>query len=66
LPADFKADKTAFLLDDALARSIPFIFFASGTMTHWEADIYAHQLEQDDWKRSLVGIRERISRRRTA
>jgi len=49
LPADFKADKTAFLLDDALARSIPFIFFASGTMTHWEADIYAHQLEQDDW-----------------
>ena len=49
LPADFKADKTAFLLDDALARSVPFIFFASGTMTHWEADIYAHQLEQDDW-----------------
>ena len=49
LPADFKADQTAFLLDDALARSVPFIFFASGTMTHWEADIYAHQLEQDDW-----------------
>ncbi|HEY1583599.1 MAG TPA: M2 family metallopeptidase, partial [Chthoniobacterales bacterium] len=49
LPADFKADKTAFLLDDALARSIPFIFFASGTMTHWEADIYAHQLDQDEW-----------------
>jgi peptidyl-dipeptidase A len=49
LPADFKADKTAFLLDDALARSVPFIFFASGTMTHWEADIYAHQLEPDDW-----------------
>ena len=49
LPPDFKADKTAFLLDDALARSIPFIFFASGTMTHWEADIYAHQLEPDEW-----------------
>ncbi|MEO7724304.1 MAG: M2 family metallopeptidase [Chthoniobacterales bacterium] len=49
LPNDFKADKTAFLLDDALARSIPFIFFASGTMTHWEADIYAHQLEPNDW-----------------
>nr|MBA3544614.1 M2 family metallopeptidase [Chthoniobacterales bacterium] len=49
LPADFKADKTAFLLDDALARSIPFIFFASGTMTHWEADIYAHQLEPEEW-----------------
>ena len=49
LPADFKADQTAFLLDDALARSVPFIFFASGTMTHWEADIYAHHLEPDDW-----------------
>ncbi len=51
LPNDFKADKTAFLLDDALARSIPFIFFASGTMTHWEADIYAHNLETDEWNR---------------
>ncbi|MBA3607059.1 MAG: M2 family metallopeptidase [Chthoniobacterales bacterium] len=49
LPNDFKADKTAFLLDDALARAIPFIFFASGTMTHWEADIYAHQLEPEEW-----------------
>jgi peptidyl-dipeptidase A len=49
LPADFKADKTAFLLNDALANSIPFIFFASGTMTHWEADIYAHQLDTNDW-----------------
>ncbi len=27
LPHDFKADKTAFLLDDALARSVPFIYF---------------------------------------
>jgi peptidyl-dipeptidase A len=49
LPADFKADKTQFLLDDALARSIPFIFFASGTMTHWEADVYAHQLDNNEW-----------------
>ncbi len=49
LPADYKADKTALLLDDALARSVPFIFFASGTMTHWEADIYAHQLDAGEW-----------------
>jgi peptidyl-dipeptidase A len=49
LPNDFKAEKTAFLLDDALARSVPFMFFASGTMTHWEADIYAHQLEFGEW-----------------
>ena len=62
LPADFKADKTAFLLDDALARSIPFIFFASGTMTHWEADIYAHHSTADRLERSLVEIRERDSK----
>jgi peptidyl-dipeptidase A len=49
LPADFKADKTAFLLDDALARSIPFIYFSCGTMPHWEADIYAHNLPPDQW-----------------
>ena len=49
LPAGFKTDKTSFLLDDALARSVPFIFFASGTMTHWEADIYAHHLDTGDW-----------------
>ncbi len=49
LPNDFKADKTAFLLDDALARSIPFIMFASGTMTHWENDVYAHHLGNDEW-----------------
>src|SRR5882757_9323978 len=42
LPKDFKPDMTAFLLDDALARAIPFIYFSCGTMPHWEADIYAH------------------------
>ena len=51
LPASFKADKTAFLLDDALARSIPFLFFASGTMTHWEADIYAQHLPANEWNK---------------
>ena len=49
LPADFKADKTAFLLEDALARSIPFIYFSAGVMPHWEADIYAHHLPADQW-----------------
>ncbi|MDQ6765580.1 MAG: M2 family metallopeptidase [Verrucomicrobiota bacterium] len=44
LPNDFKADATAFLLDDALARSLPFMFWGSGTMTHWEADFYAKNL----------------------
>ncbi len=49
LPNDFKADKTAFLLDDALARSIPFIYFSAGVMPHWEADVYAKNLPPNDW-----------------
>ena len=49
LPHEFKADKTAFLLDDALARSVPFIYFSCGTMPHWEADIYARDLPADQW-----------------
>jgi peptidyl-dipeptidase A len=49
LPAGFKADQTAFLLDDALARAVPFIFWSSGAMTHWEADVYAKNLSPDQW-----------------
>src|SRR6266704_3404532 len=49
LPVDFKADKTAFLLDDALARSVPFIYFSCGVMPHWEADVYAKNLPPDQW-----------------
>ncbi len=49
LPADYQADDTAFLLNDALANSVPFIFWSSGTMTHWEADVYARNLSPDQW-----------------
>src|SRR5438477_10083725 len=49
LPHEFNADKTAFLLHDALARSVPFIYFSCGTMPHWEADIYARNLPPDQW-----------------
>jgi len=49
LPADFKADETAFLLNDSLSASVPFIFWASGTMAHWEADVYAGGLKPDQW-----------------
>jgi len=52
VPADYQPDKTALLLDDALARSIPFMFFASGTMTHFEDDMYAHRLEDYDWNQT--------------
>jgi peptidyl-dipeptidase A len=49
LPKDFQADATQFLLEDALARSIPFIYFAAGVMPHWEADIYANNLPANGW-----------------
>jgi peptidyl-dipeptidase A len=49
LPADVKVDSVAFLLNDALSSSVPFIFWGSGTMTHWEADVYAKGLPQDQW-----------------
>jgi peptidyl-dipeptidase A len=49
LPADRSIDETAFLLNDALATTVPFIFWASGTMTHWEVDVYAGGLPPDQW-----------------
>ncbi len=49
LPKDFKDDQTAFLLDNALSHSVPFIAWSSGTMTHWEADVYAKNLPPEQW-----------------
>ena len=49
LPADFLDDPTAFLLDNALSHSVPFIGWSSGTMTHWEADVYAKNLPPEKW-----------------
>ena len=49
LPADFKADETAFLLGNALGGGIPFIYWSSGVMAHWEADIYAKKLPASEW-----------------
>jgi peptidyl-dipeptidase A len=49
LPPDYQAEEVAFLLNDALANSVPFIFWASGTMTHWEADVYGRNLPADQW-----------------
>jgi peptidyl-dipeptidase A len=51
LPASFNADPTAVLLDNALAHSVPFLFWASGTMTHWEADVYGKNLPPSEWNR---------------
>lgn len=49
LPEEMKVDQLQFLLNDAVANSVPFIFWSSGTMTHWEADIYANNLDPNQW-----------------
>lgn len=52
LPADFKADPNAFLLQSALrSGGVPFIYWASGVMAHWEADVYAHNLPTSEWNK---------------
>ncbi|HYV51189.1 MAG TPA: M2 family metallopeptidase [Dongiaceae bacterium] len=47
VPEGKSADINA-LLHDALA-TVPFMFFASGTMAHWEADLYAHEMPPAEW-----------------
>lgn len=49
LPKDDMPDEVAVLLNDALTHAVPFLFWASGTMTHWEADVYAGELPPGEW-----------------
>jgi peptidyl-dipeptidase A len=49
LPTGVKSDPVALLLNEALTDGLPFMFWASGTMTHWEADVYAGNLPPDQW-----------------
>lgn len=59
LPADYKVDDNAFLLSNALGGGIPFIYWSSGVMAHWEADIYAKNLPASEWnKRWWQYVRE--------
>ncbi|MFH1142963.1 MAG: M2 family metallopeptidase [Candidatus Eisenbacteria bacterium] len=48
LPAGQQTEVIPALLREALG-AIPFMFFASGTMTHWEADFYAAALPPEQW-----------------
>jgi len=41
-------DATLSLLREALG-SVVFIYFGSGTMPHWEADLYAEQMPPEQW-----------------
>jgi peptidyl-dipeptidase A len=49
LRPDEQPDSIAFLLNDALANGVPFMFFSSGTMTHWEHDVYSNNLDPGQW-----------------
>jgi len=49
LPADYQEDQIATLLETALSHAVPFLFFASGTMTHWEYDLYADDLKPEEF-----------------
>lgn len=49
LPPEFVPDNIAFLLNDSLNGGIPFIYWSSGVMTHWEADVYAKNLPASEW-----------------
>ncbi len=49
LPADYQEDQTATLLETALSHAVPFLFWASGTMTHWEHDLYAKDLPASEY-----------------
>lgn len=52
LPADFKIDANAFLLANAInSGGVPFIYWSSGVMAHWEADIYAKGLPASEWNK---------------
>ena len=51
MPASQKQDDVATQLDFALVHAIPFLFWSSGTMMHWEADVYRGGLPVDQWNR---------------
>lgn len=47
LPKDYKADDMKVLLNDALEVALPFMFWASGVMTEWEAEFYGGGMPAD-------------------
>jgi peptidyl-dipeptidase A len=48
VPKGKQKDEIAPLLTLALAN-LPFMYWGSGVMTHWEADLYANELPPDQW-----------------
>jgi len=50
MPADMKIDQTQWLLDEAL-ENVVFMPWSSGTMTHWEHDLYEDNLSPDQYNK---------------
>ncbi|MEM1414911.1 MAG: M2 family metallopeptidase [Myxococcota bacterium] len=50
LPVGETIDEARFLLDQALTGPIVFLPFAAGTMSHFEADLYAGDLAPEDFQ----------------
>lgn len=51
LPADYQEDSIASLLETALGHAVPFLFWSSGVMTHWEYDLYAGELAPEEYNK---------------
>jgi len=51
VPSDFNIDPVESLLNEALSSTVPFIFWSSGTMTHWEYDFYVKNMPQSEWNK---------------
>ena len=49
LPSDYVEDEIGSLLDTALSHAVPFLFWSSGVMTHWEYDLYAGGLSPSEY-----------------
>ncbi len=49
LPPDYVEDRVATLLETALSHAVPFLFWSSGVMTHWEYDLYVKNLPPDQY-----------------
>jgi len=63
LPADREVPLIRFLLNEALAETIPFIAWSAGVMSRWEENLYEHNLAPGEfnarwwrYKREFQGI----------
>ncbi len=51
LPADLKIDPNQALLEDALTRTVAFLPWSAGVMTHFEYELYEKELPPEQWQK---------------